>query len=290
MPELPEVETIRRMLEPALVGRRVAGVRVARADVVTRFGPESVSPRRRRVGEAGRVAGRDLLAGGVVARLERKGKQLAIIAADGRVIVIHLGMTGQLLLRAAGARPRRAALDHVHVVWRVEDGVRLLFRDARRFGGILVGLTEAELHEHVWGRLGPDALTVSAAQLRRGVEGSARAIKAALLDQQTIAGVGNIYADEACFRAGVRPDRPCRELSAAEITRLAGAIRVVLRRAVAAKGSTLRDYVTPSGTPGEARLSHLVYGRAGLACLRCGALLETSTVAQRTTVYCPVCQ
>jgi formamidopyrimidine-DNA glycosylase len=237
-----------------------------------------------------------LLAGGVVERLERRGKQLAVIASDGRAIVIHLGMTGQLLLAEAGGagNTARTPADHVHVVWRFEGAsgapVRLLFRDARRFGGILAGLSEGELHERVWSRLGPDALTVRAAELRAGVAGSARAIKAALLDQETIAGVGNIYADEACFRAGVRPGRACRGLGAGEVTRLASAVRLVLRGAIAAKGSTLRDYVTPSGEPGGARVRHLVYGRGGLPCVRCGTVLRTTKVAQRTTVYCPVCQ
>lgn len=290
MPELPEVETIRRFLEPALVGRRVVSVQVTRADVVAPFESGALSPRQGRGSSQirPRALGRALLAGGVVERLERRGKQLAILADDGRAIVVHLGMTGQLLLRRPGERGK--ALNHVHLTWRFDDGTRLLFRDARRFGGVLAGLSQQQLHDQVWNRLGPDALTITARQLRAALTISSRPLKAALLDQEALAGVGNIYADEAAFRARLNPARPCRDLAGADWTRLAAAIRTVLRDAIAAGGSTLRDYVTPSGSPGEARRTHLVYGRGGLPCSRCGRPLERLTIGQRTTVFCPICQ
>lgn len=296
MPELPEVESIRRSLAPKIVGRRILDVVLHRRDVVVAPGDPFGGFSRQR-GAASlevhprRVRRADLLLGATVTAVRRHGKQLAILAqpndsSDPLAIGIQLGMSGQLFHRAAGERVPQTS--HVHIVWTLEGG-RLVFRDPRRFGGVRIFPSPAALAAH-WATLGPDGLTVTGEQLAAGVHRSARAIKAALLDQQTIAGVGNIYADEALFAAAIRPDRPCRALRPEQIEALARAIREVLAAAVGAGGSTLRDYVDADGQPGTYQLAHAVYGRAGRPCPRCGAPLRSAQIAQRTSVWCPRCQ
>ncbi len=300
MPELPEVEHVRRSLEPHLVGRRVAGVLVRRACVIE--GPRTP---------------RALLVGQRVVRLARRGKQMAWVGDGGGVLVVHLGMTGQVLGElegmGEGAKPGTAAEaparvrgsvaqsvaktypPHTHIVWTTEGtgGGRVLFRDPRRFGGVWTLKSVAALEER-WAGLGPDGLDAPvgelAAALVEACRGSARSAKAALLDQAVIAGVGNIYADEACFIAGVRPTRRGARLKVAEAERLAVAVRSVLAAAVEAGGSSLRDYVDADGRAGEFAQRHAVYGRGGEPCVRCGKRLKQATVAQRTTVWCGGCQ
>ncbi len=286
MPELPEVERLRCTLLPHLVGHCFERVRVRRASVID--GPRT--PRALLVGGTGAL----------IAGIARRGKQMALVAQDGRVLVIHLGMTGQVLCRpvtnpdraasAEGPLPAGAGNDpHVHVAWTTEIGTRVVFRDPRRFGG-LWPLTGPAALDRRWATLGPDALTIAPEALAAGLAGSRRAIKAALLDQTVLAGVGNIYADEACFVAGIRPSRKALRLKGDEIARLAGAIRTVLASAVAAGGSTLRDYRNADGEAGTFASQHAVYGRGGEPCLRCGRRLREATVAQRTTVWCGGCQ
>lgn len=269
MPELPEVERVRRTLEAALVGRRIVTVQVNRRDVID--GPND---------------GPSLLVGSRIARISRKGKQLAIESEQGGVLVGHLGMTGQFLV---GTPAPLAALSHVHVTWTLEPTITLAFRDPRRFGGLWPLSSPAALHER-WGRLGPDALGVTAEQLREALRGGRRACKAVLLDQQAIAGVGNIYADEALFQAGISPRLRADRLTIDETARLAAALRAILASSVEAGGSTLRDFVDAQGNPGAYRDRHQVYGRAGEACVRCGMALRSGVVAQRTTVWCAGCQ
>lgn len=293
---------MRRALASALVGRRVVSARVHRRDAVVAPGdPPGGFGRSTRAGRAParptRLTSSALLAGGQIRSVERHGKQLALITTDGRAALIHLGMTGQVRVLAPGTRlevgPGRAGA-HAHVTWRVADpegasGGRVVFCDPRRFGGVWAGLDEAGLRER-WARLGPDGLGVTGAMLRARLGGSARAIKAALLDQAVVAGVGNIYADEALFGAGVAPTRAARDLSESEADALASALVSVFRAALEAGGSTLRDYRAPDGTPGRATGLHRVYGRGGEACGACGGVLTRTQVAQRTTVFCPVCQ
>lgn len=273
MPELPEVETIRRGLESRLLGRRIVSATLHRADVCT------VAPGVRR----GRAA---LLQDGVVHRLDRRGKQLAMVAADGRVLVVHLGMSGQLRVVGAGdAAPR----DHVHARWRFDDGCMLVFRDPRRFGGLWALGSTAQL-EARWAGLGPDAAGIGGNELAARMGSLRRAIKAALLDQRVLAGVGNIYADEALYRARIRPDRLCATIGPGECERLARVIRETLAAAIRAGGSTLRDYTAANGEAGQAQQRHQVYARGGEACRRCGGVLAVSRLAQRATVWCPGCQ
>lgn len=273
MPELPEVETIRRGLEHGLLRRRIIAARLHRSDICT-------TPRSRRCRPP------DLLQGSTVVELRRRGKQLAIISDFGRVLVVHLGMSGQLRLIA---NRQQAPGNHIHATWRLDDGARLIFRDPRRFGGLWALDSAAELEER-WSALGPDALEITGRQLATALGASRRAIKAGLLDQCAIAGIGNIYADESLFRARIRPDRLCTAIVGRDYSRLAAAIRQTLELAIDAGGSTLRDYAAATGEPGRAQQEHLVYGRAGEPCPRCRTPLEAFTLAQRTTVFCPSCQ
>ncbi len=313
MPELPEVETIRRALEPLLVGRRVVRAELRRRDVLVMPGdpfggfarqrphrPPSPSPSARAAKAKPRPAPtspRDLLEGSTIGALRRRGKQLAILADDtnGPVLVVQLGMSGQLLVpkNLPDDKPRRGQPTpfptHVHAVWRLDDGSRLLFRDPRRFGGLRALPNQVALDE-LWQPLGPDALSVTADGLHEALSGTRRLVKAALLDQSLVAGVGNIYADEALFAAGISPRRRADTLTPAETARLAAALREVLDHAVAHGGSTLRDYVTPGGDAGSYQARHLVYGHAGEPCPRCGGTLTSATLAGRTTVWCPTCQ
>ena len=275
MPELPEIETLRQGLEPVLLGRRASRATLHRADYARSL-------------ERRRVSRRDLLAGDRVVELHRLGKQLAIEGESGSVLCVHLGMSGQLFHLPKGGRPVQT--DHIHVEWTIEGGSRLIFRDPRRFGGLWCFPSMDDLVATRWGALGPDALTVTAPQLRKALSRSSRAIKPALLDQNALAGVGNIYADEALHRARLHPLRRCDALDREAWGRLGRAIRGVLREAVTSGGSTLRDYRDATGAPGDFQWRHRVYGRTGEGCRRCGESIQRLMVAQRSTHMCPVCQ
>jgi formamidopyrimidine-DNA glycosylase len=229
-----------------------------------------------------------LLAGAQIDRLQRHGKQLALIARDGRCLVVQLGMTGQLLL---STRPAAARLSHVHALWSIAaDGDPcLVFRDPRRFGGLWPAASPAALASR-WRALGPDALTIAPDQLAAGFAHSRRPIKSALLDQALLAGVGNIYADEALFAARIAPRRLAHRVRPTEINALAQCVRAVLSASIDAGGSTLRDFVDGAGNPGTYRDRHQVYGRAGLPCPVCGTALRSALIAQRTSVWCRRCQ
>ncbi len=277
MPELPEVESIRRSLEPFIIGQTVLSVLLRRRDIVS-------SPHTARKA--------DLLAGATITRIDRRGKRLAIIATSpstGHPIAlgVQLGMSGQLLRFAP--RERTTDSTHVHALWRMSDQSRLLFRDPRRFGGLRV-FTTLDLLTDNWGSLGPDALTMTDQDFNTALGHSSRAIKAALLDQSVIAGVGNIYADESLFRAKLAPQRPVAALSPQERATLASAIVAVLQEAVLAGGSTLRDYANANGESGRFQFAHNVYGRGGDPCPTCQRALRSAQLAQRTTVWCEHCQ
>ena len=293
MPELPEVERVRRDLEPALLGRTVTAVRLRRRDVVaTPDDPPGGFSRNRRAGREPptprRVPRADLLLGQRITALLRRGKRLAVVADSGRALAVHLGMTGRLAAVPPHARPRLAP--HTHVSWTLDDGARLHFSDPRRFGGVWTFPSAESLARRQFDPLGPDALDIAARDLAPRLARAARPIKAALLDQAVLAGVGNIYADEALHRAGIHPGALARELAPERVGDLARAVRHVLRAALRAGGSTIRDYASPGGDPGAYQTSHRVYARAGLPCLACHATLESDLIAQRTTVWCPRCQ
>lgn len=271
MPELPEVECLCRSLKPHILDRRILAVDVFRADFVTGSAPTPAS----------------LLVGQRITDIQRRGKSFAIVAELGSCLAMHLGMTGQLLVRPADAKDGSA--DHVHLVWTIENRVRLAFRDPRRFGEVRPLASADALARH-WAGLGDDALTISSTALAAMLKPGRRAIKAALLDQRVLAGVGNIYADEALFLAKISPTRQAGRLTPAEIARLAQAIRSTLGDAVRSGGSTLRDFLDADGQAGGYRSKHRVYGRGGQPCVVCQTPLRHNTVAQRTTTWCPRCQ
>lgn len=287
MPELPEVERLRRSLEPHILGKRVASARLRRRDICESFAgePPTITPVR--------TAPERLLLGSTITGTLRRGKQLALFADTGRILCVHLGMSGQLLFRPGP--PTRPLPTHVHALWTLTsaDGSihgTLLFRDPRRFGGLWTFDSLAALRHARWNRLGPDALLVWPRALRKAFAGSRRAVKAALLNQSVVAGVGNIYADEALFKARIHPARDAANITEQECANLAGAIRRTLRRAIQSGGSTIRDYRDADGNAGTASLHHAVYGRSGQPCRVCRHRLSSGLLAQRTTVWCPVCQ
>jgi len=317
MPELPEVEHLRRSLEPHLVGGRLGSVAVVRRDVIRVL--DEGGRERRRI-PAHDVA-RAVLANSVIRATHRHGKQLALEAESGAVLVVQLGMTGSLTFEV-GLTPRGQIGRHRHVRWEflpkaatrgdragrasVERRQRasatsatsvpnselpwkLVFRDPRRFGGLTAYPCLASLRI-AWSRLGPDALDIDGNALIRRLHGSTRPIKSALLDQETIAGVGNIYADESLYAARIHPLARCRDVQEPSVIELAAAIRRILSRAVESGGSTLQDYRDAFGQPGDAVQTHQAYGRAGRPCGRCGGAIEEIRLAGRSTSFCPRCQ
>lgn len=266
MPELPEVETVVITLRPRVTGQKIVGVTLHRTDIVT---PKEI-----------RLA--PLLRGRTIVSVDRRAKRIVLTLDDCNRFYIHLGMTGQLVVERADAQLK----PHTHFVLDLEGGARQIrFRDPRRFGGIFwLGTDSAD------GDLGPEPLTLKPAQLSKLLQKTSRPIKAALLDQTLIAGLGNIYADECLFLSGIHPLTAANRLNRDQISRLNRAIKLTLRRAIAAKGSTLRDFVTADNAPGEYRSKHKVYDRAGEECIRCGTLIKRIVLSGRSTCFCPSCQ
>lgn len=241
--------------------------------------------------DATRIKSECLLAHSRIIGLGRHGKQLALFSESGKVLCIHLGMSGQLRYLPAKARLENSR--HVHCIWTIrgpKSSGRLIFRDPRRFGGIWAFATLEELHISRWSRLGPDALDIRSRSLFQKLSRTRKSIKSALLDQSLIAGVGNIYADECLFASGIHPSRPSNELSTVEVARLAKRLRIILQNAIRAGGSTVRSYLDGNGEAGNYAIKHHVYGRANMPCLKCREPLCRTTIAQRTTVFCPTCQ
>lgn len=291
VPELPEVECVRRSLVPHVVGATIASVRVERADVVG-----SRAGRRGRVPAVANAAlRRALLEGTRIEGIDRRGKQLALVADSGAGVVVHLGMSGRMTL----AREADKLLPHTHVVWSLShrrggEYTQVRFVDPRRFGFLLPFASREELGG-IWAAMGPDALMLAEAGEDRAavgeaIRGTKRAIKPALLDQSVAAGIGNIYADEACFAARLDPHRAGRSLTPDEVGRLLDAVARVLKSAIDCGGSTLRDYADALGARGSAQGKHAVYGRAVQPCLVCGGVLASDRLGQRATVWCPRCQ
>ncbi len=290
MPELPEVEVTRRQLEPLLVGRRITAVSTTSRSRFFLTPPEELRQR---------------LRGRRVEGLVRVGKYLLSRLEGGERLLLHLGMTGQIfaagassvrLMRSTAAslapEQQRAGFDHdrhTHLRLRFEDGgPDVLFRDVRRFGRVQLlgpGETAARLE-----RLGPDALGVRGQGLRQAFRRRGAPVKAVLLDQSVLAGVGNIYADEALFLAGIRPTRRARRLGPADCQRLAAALRRVLRRAIATGGSSISDFVQPNGEDGAYQDERRVYGRAGEPCPRCRRPIRRVVIGGRSSHFCPACQ
>src|SRR5947208_1093610 len=273
MPELPEVESVRRQLAPLLEGRRFERVEVT-------------DPRLTRPDDPAAVA--RSLEGERVASVGRRGKYLGVRFESGRTLLIHLRMTGSLRHARAGAP---ADDPHIRAVVRLDDGSDVAYRDIRRFGTWAV-LERGEEDAYLAARLGAEPLgrAFTAARLGARLAKRRAPVKSAILDQRTLAGVGNIYADEALWYARVHPLREARSLAEGETAALHRGIRRALERGIERQGSTLRDYRLPDGESGGMQHEFKVYGRDGKPCERCGTPIEKISVAGRGTWYCASCQ
>ncbi len=280
MPELPEVETVVRDLRPQLSGRRITGVQLSRDPLILGRLIRYPSPRRFVQGLRGRT----------IRTIERRGKYIVMpLDQNGRRLVVHLGMTGHLRVW----EPEEATTKHTHVRISLDSGLELRYDDQRQFGRLLVGTQEELVAAKAFpARLGPEPIhgDLTEAQFERLVRARRRPVKSALLDQSFLAGVGNIYADEACFRAGIRPSRWTHRLTVRERRALYSAIQEVLENSIAARGSSIINYVDAFGVRGTNQERLLVYGRGGEPCLRCGTPLQATRLAGRGTVYCRKCQ
>ncbi len=292
MPELPEVETIVRLLAPGIEGKRILSADLRLPRLLLGSDPGDFNPR---------------LEGLRLERIVRRGKYI-ILELPGLSLVVHLGMTGQLtyappdasekpgfyrtvtgMQKALGVHP----IDkHTHLIVRWEDGSRVLFRDPRTFGKLFL-IEGRDWMRHPRLRiLGEEPLTLRIEPFlaKHYPDGSARSIKALLLDQSFLSGVGNIYADEALFRSGIHPARKVKDVKPLQRPLLLQAVKDVLRAGIKNSGTSFSDYRKPDGTQGSNFERLQVYGRGGQPCRKCGAVLRKTGIAQRGTVFCPRCQ
>jgi formamidopyrimidine-DNA glycosylase len=289
MPELPEVETIVRDLRPQLVGRRIESLQLTRDPAI----------RARLVRHPSPALFVRRLRGRTITSVQRRGKYI-VMPLDSRVpnhngarapdrVIVHLGMTGHLRVW----EPEETAVKHTHFRALLDSGVELRYDDPRQFGRLVVGSLDELIAARAFpARLGPEPIhgDLTEAEFETLVKARRRPLKSALLDQSFLAGVGNIYADEACFRAGIRPSRWTHRLTVRERRALYGAIQYVLEKSIAARGSSIINYVDGFGLRGSNQEQLLVYGRSGEPCLRCGTPLQGTRLAGRGTVYCRRCQ
>ncbi len=262
MPELPEVETVVRSILP-LVGRRIVSAEFRSVRVLRGGDPDAMTA---------------ALAGRRIAAVKRYGKFIVVPLEGGGYLLIHLGMTGRLLLGGAVGK-------HTHAILTLDEGV-LLFEDSRQFG--CFQLCE-EFPARV-ARLGPEPLEVSLADFTAGLKRHKTRVKSLLLNQTFLRGVGNIYADEALFRAGIHPLAIANRLRGERARKLYEAVREVLREAIEAGGSSISDYVDAQGRKGFFQLQHRVYQRTGEPCVKCGTKIRRVIVVQRSSHFCPKCQ
>lgn len=267
MPELPEVETIVNALRPHAVGRTFAGVRVNDVRPLQNLSPEEFCQK---------LIGRKIIA------LDRRGKYLIFRLSGGMNMIVHLRMTGALLWNPAASEP------FSRVEYFFDDGSLLVFSDIRRFGTIFLVRDASK----VVGKLGIEPLgnDFTAAVLKKLLDSRSAPVKSVLLNQEQIAGIGNMYADEALFKAKIHPARPASSLHDSELGLLHDAIRDVLRRGVKNRGASIRDYRAPDGARGSAHTEFCVAHRLGEKCPRCGTPIKRVVVGQRGTYFCPICQ
>lgn len=282
MPELPEVETVRRGLVPVMEGQTIARAQVNRPDLRWPL-------------PAGLAAA---LSGATVLRLRRRSKYILADLSTGQTLILHLGMSGRVLVSGAMVgdfhHDHPAPARHDHVVFHMASGARVIFNDARRFGAMdLVGTAAADAHPWL-AALGPEPLGngFHDGHLIAALAGRRTPVKAALLDQRTVAGLGNIYVAEALFRARIHPARQAGRIGAARVAALVPVIRDVLSEAIAAGGSSLRDYRQTDGELGYFQHAFRVYDRAGQPCVTpgCTGTVRRIVQAGRSTFYCPRCQ
>jgi formamidopyrimidine-DNA glycosylase len=278
MPELPEVETVRRGLMPRMVGHRIQRLTQRRKDLRVKL------PSR----FAARVEGRTVLG------IDRRAKYLLIRLDDGQTLIVHLGMSGRMTLHDAKSAAEHPFGRHDHVVFDMDDGWQVRFNDARRFGLMLLMPTETVERHKAFKGLGPEPLdsAFDGAALAARLKGRRTPIKAALLDQKTLVGVGNIYACEALYMSGISPRRSAHTVQGDRAARLAEAIKRVLLRSIGDGGSTLRDHVQPDGELGYFQTRFKVYDRAGAPCPTrdCGHIVRRLVQGGRSTFYCAHCQ
>lgn len=264
MPELPEVETIANGLD-----RRIAGDRIESVWIGSK--PEPLKSRPREIVRT--------LEGATVERVRRVGKHIVFDLNQGSQWVVHLGMTGRMLVVNQDSVPA----NHTHLIARLKSGRELHFVDPRRFGRL-------EVRRNQFQGPGSEPLTISLADFERLFHKSKAPVKAALLNQKLLHGVGNIYADESLFRAGIRPRRRSHTLTRLELSRLHRFLQDVFKEAIAAGGSSISDYVDAEGSSGLFQFQHRVYGRQNKPCLGCGTPIKKIVVGGRGTHYCPRCQ
>jgi formamidopyrimidine-DNA glycosylase len=270
VPELPEVETVVRDLRPLLIGRKFTGIQVGKHKLRC---PWSRSWNSSIIGQS-------------VDAIARRGKWILIDLGEPR-LVVHLGMTGQFTVTAAD----RTRESHTHLVFKLDDGNELRFRDVRRFGSVRMLSNRATLEEFLASiRLGPEPFDLDAETWRLALSRTNRNLKAILLDQTIAAGIGNIYADESLFEARLHPALLGRQIMPKQANTLRRAIVTVLTRAIDKRGSSIRDYVGGDGLKGEMQHEFRVYGRTGEPCLRCRSKIVRITLAGRSTHFCPRCQ
>ena len=278
MPELPEVETVRRGLVPRMVGHRIQRLTQRRKDLRVKLPPRF----------AARVEGRTVLG------IDRRAKYLLFRLDDGQTLVVHLGMSGRMTLHDAKSAAEHPFGRHDHVVFDMDDGWQVRFNDARRFGLMLLLPTGSVERHKAFKGLGPEPLdaTFDGGALAARLKGRRTPIKAALLDQKTLVGVGNIYACEALYMSGISPRRSAHTVQGDRAARLAEAIKRVLLRSIGDGGSTLRDHVQPGGELGYFQTRFKVYDRAGAPCPTrdCGHIVKRLVQGGRSTFYCAYCQ
>jgi formamidopyrimidine-DNA glycosylase len=284
MPELPEVETVARGLQISVAGRRIVSVTLRKTDFMD--DPDTIERE---------------VPGTQIARVERFGKfmllqlvrdraasepevKLKTAAASPQALLVHLGMTGNLAPHFA-----EQPLDkHTHATFVLDDGRELRYTDARRFGRMAYLAGETLAAELL--RFGADPLEVTAEEFAKRIEGSRARIKALLLDQTVLRGVGNIYADESLWSAGIHPAKSGAKFKRKELVRLRQALQKILRKAIQMRGSSISNFVDAEGQPGAYQQHHRVYGREGKKCFRCGRAIKRIIVAGRSSYFCPACQ
>jgi formamidopyrimidine-DNA glycosylase len=289
MPELPEVETVRLGLAPVLEGYHLTDVQTRRGDLRIPFPQDFIA----------RIKGRKVIA------LRRRAKYLLADLDSGETLVIHLGMSGRMSVFSQGIRRRignyvydKAPADagcgkHDHVIFQTDAPARIIFTDHRRFGLMSLVNTERLGEDKLFKSIGVEPLSAgfNVAYLKNALAGKRTPIKSALLDQRLVAGLGNIYVCEALFRSRISPKRLAGSIKGAQVAMLATAIKKVLKDAIAAGGSTLRDHAQATGDPGNFQHHFLVYGRQGKPCkLGCEGLVKRMVQSGRSTFYCPKCQ
>jgi formamidopyrimidine-DNA glycosylase len=273
MPELPEVETIRRTLQPRLAGLKFTGAHIYLPKVIAAPAPEKFKA---------------LLTGKKITGLQRRGKYLLFDLTGGYTLIVHLRMTGSMVYRATAGPLSK----HVHVAFYLDNGSRLYFADLRQFGRLWLLPADSPDNPAGLKNLGPEPLdrSFTGAIFAKKLHYRRTKIKPLLLDQSFIAGLGNIYADEALHRAGINPEQPANSLTHRGTTRLYRAVRCVLREGIQNRGTSVRDYIDGEGRAGKYQEMLRVYNREGQPCLKCGHPIARKKIGSRSAYYCPACQ